>query len=159
MPILKIKKNNVNAKMPEYKSDQAAGFDICACRTEDGDWEPSSKIGNWFTVIQPGEIKVIKTGLSFELENGYEAQIRPRSGLAIKHGITLVNSIGTIDSDYRGEIMVGLINLSKDIYYIESGERIAQVVIAPVEKVEIQEADHLSDTKRGTGGIGSTGRK
>jgi len=125
-----------------FQGEEAAGFDLHSI--ED-------------VVINPGERKLIGTGLAFEIEKGYEVQIRPRSGLAFKHGITVLNSPGTIDSDYRGEIKVLLINLGNEKFEIKKGDRIAQAVIAPVIQAEIIEVDSLSDTKRGAGGFGSTG--
>ena len=108
-------------------------------------------------IIKPGERKMIPTGLFMEFEPGYEVQIRARSGLAAKHGIGLVNGVGTIDSDYRGEILVALINLGQDAFAVENGDRIAQMVISPIVQAEIEPADELSDTARGAGGFGSTG--
>ena len=141
--VLKVKKLQDNAVIPQYQTKEAAGFDLHAI--ED-------------VVIKPGERKLIGTGLAFEIEFGYEVQIRPRSGLAFKHGITVLNSPGTIDSDYRGEIKVLLINHGNEPYEIKKGERIAQAVIAPVIQAEIIEVDELSDTQRGAGGFGSTGK-
>jgi len=140
---LKIKKLNQNAQIPAYQTKEAAGFDLHSI--ED-------------TIINPGERKLIGTGLAFEIERGYEVQIRPRSGLAFKHGITVLNSPGTIDSDYRGEIKVLLINLGSEPFEIKCGERIAQAVVAPVIQAEIEEVENLSDTERGSGGFGSTGK-
>jgi len=140
---LKIKKLNQNAQIPAYQTKEAAGFDLHSI--ED-------------TIINPGERKLIGTGLAFEIERGYEVQIRPRSGLAFKHGITVLNSPGTIDSDYRGEIKVLLINLGNEPFEIKCGERIAQAVVAPVIQAEIEEVENLSDTERGSGGFGSTGK-
>ena len=140
---LKIKKLNEKALIPVYQTKEAAGFDLHA--TED-------------VVINPGERKLIGTGLAFEIEFGYEVQIRPRSGLAYKHGITVLNTPGTIDSDYRGEIKVLLINLGKEAFEIKVGERIAQAVVAPIKQAEIVEVEELSDTTRGEGGFGSTGK-
>ena len=141
--VLKIKKLNTEALIPAYQTKEAAGFDLHSI--ED-------------VVIKPGEIKLIGTGLAFEIEYGYEVQIRPRSGLAYKHGITVLNTPGTIDSDYRGEIKVLLINHSNEAFEIKKGERIAQAVIAPVIQAEIVEVEELSDTERGSGGFGSTGK-
>jgi len=141
--VLKIKKLNQKAVIPAYQTKEAAGFDLHSI--ED-------------TVINPGERKLIGTGLAFEIEFGYEVQIRPRSGLAYKHGITVLNTPGTIDSDYRGEIKVLLINHSNEAFEIKTGERIAQAVIAPVVQAEIIEVEELSDTERGAGGFGSTGK-
>jgi dUTP pyrophosphatase len=140
---LKIKKLNSEAVIPAYQTKEAAGFDLHSI--ED-------------VVINPGERKLIGTGLAFEIEFGYEVQIRPRSGLAFKHGITVLNSPGTIDSDYRGEIKVLLINHSNSPFEIKKGERIAQAVVAPVIQAEIIEVEELSSTDRGEGGFGSTGK-
>ena len=140
---LKIKKLNNEAIIPAYQTKEAAGFDLHSI--ED-------------VVINPGERKLIGTGLAFEIEYGYEVQIRPRSGLAYKHGIIVLNTPGTIDSDYRGEIKVLLINLGNEEFEIKKGERIAQAVVAPVIQAEIVEVDALSDTQRGSGGFGSTGK-
>ena len=141
--VLKIKKLDKNAQIPAYHTKEAAGFDLHSI--ED-------------VIINPGERKLIGTGLAFEIEFGYEVQIRPRSGLAYKHGITVLNTPGTIDSDYRGEIKVLLINHGSEAFEIKKGERIAQAVIAPVIQAEIVEAENLSDTERGSGGFGSTGK-
>lgn len=108
-------------------------------------------------LLQPGERTLLPTGLYFQIEPGYEAQIRPRSGLAIKHGITLVNSPGTIDADYRGEIKLIVINLGQQPFTIENGMRMAQVVFAKFEQAQIQCVDELENTKRGDGGFGHTG--
>ena len=140
---LKIKKLTPDAIIPAYQTELAAGFDLHS--VED-------------YVLKKGERKLIKTGLAFEIEEGYEVQIRPRSGLAFKHGITVLNTPGTIDADYRGEIMVLLINLGEEDFEIKKGERIAQAVIAPVIQAEFVEVDELSETKRGKGGFGSTGK-
>jgi dUTP pyrophosphatase len=141
--VLKIKKLNKDAVIPAYQTKEAAGFDLHSI--ED-------------VVIKPGERKLIGTGLAFEIEFGYEVQIRPRSGLAYKHGITVLNTPGTIDSDYRGEIKVLLINHGDKEFEIKKNERIAQAVIAPVIQAEIVEVEELSDTERGSGGFGSTGK-
>ena len=130
--------------MPRYESEQAAGMDI-RCNIA----EP--------VVLQPLERKLLPTGLYMELPVGYEAQIRPRSGLALKRGLTVLNTPGTIDADYRGEVGVILINLSNEPQTIEPGERICQMVIARHEHAEIQDVDILSKTERGTGGFGHTG--
>jgi dUTP pyrophosphatase len=141
--VLKIKKLNKEAVIPAYQTKEAAGFDLHSI--ED-------------VIIKPGERKLIGTGLAFEIEFGYEVQIRPRSGLAYKHGITVLNTPGTIDSDYRGEIKVLLINHGSEAFEIKEGERIAQAVIAPVVQAEIVEVEELNETDRGAGGFGSTGK-
>ena len=143
--ILKIFRMPHNKFVPEYKTEGAAGMDLCAAIEEP-------------ITLQPLERKLIPTGLKIELEHGYEAQIRPRSGLSIKHGISLINCVGTVDEDYRGEVCVGLVNVSNEPYTIEPQERIAQMVIAKYEQAEIQVVTELSDTARGEGGFGSTGK-
>ena len=145
MTILKIERLPHNKFLPEYKTEGAAGMDLCAAISEP-------------ITLQPLERKLIPTGLKIELEHGYEAQVRPRSGLSIKHGITLINCIGTIDEDYRGEGCVPIVNVSNEAYTIEPDERIAQMVIARVEQAEIKVAVELSETSRGEGGFGSTGK-
>ncbi len=132
--------------LPAYESAGAAGLDLRA----DLD-QPIS--------IAAGERALIPTGLVVELPNGYEAQIRPRSGLALRHGVTLLNSPGTVDSDYRGEIQVLLINHGQEPFEVERGDRIAQMVVAPVTRVSLRESEELSVTQRGDGGFGHTGRK
>ena len=132
--------------LPAYETDQAAGLDLRAAVPADAPVE-----------LFPGDRALIPTGLAIALPPGYEAQVRPRSGLALKHGITCLNSPGTIDADYRGEIGVILINHGRTVFVIERGERIAQMVIAPVTRLEWAPADALPDTVRGAGGFGSTG--
>tara|TARA_B100000427_G_C15408857_1_gene551100 strand:+ start:128 stop:562 length:435 start_codon:yes stop_codon:yes gene_type:complete len=131
---------------PEYSTIQSAGLDLRANLFES-------------IILKPLSRKLIKTGLYIELPKGYEAQIRPRSGLAYKNGITVLNSPGTIDADYRGEIGVVLINLSDKDFVVENGERIAQMVIAKHEQAIWEKVEKLEDTKRGIGGFGSTGIK
>ena len=130
---------------PAYATEQSAGVDLKALLTEP-------------IVLQPLERTLVPTGLYIALPKGYEAQVRSRSGLAAKHGITVLNSPGTIDADYRGEIRVILVNLSQQPFEIVPGERIAQMVIARHEQVEWEEVDQLDDTQRGAGGFGSTGK-
>jgi len=132
--------------LPAYQSDHAAGFDLQAAGPEDG-----------ALFLDPSDRVLVPTGLVFEVPEGYEAQIRPRSGLALKQGVTVLNSPGTIDADYRGEVKVLLINLGSERFLIKRGDRIAQAVIAPVTRVEIKAAKALTDTARGSGGFGSTG--
>ncbi len=136
--------NQSNNELPAYGTAYSAGVDLRAFIEEP-------------IVLKPLERKLIPTGLFIELPEGYEAQIRPRSGLAFKHGIGVLNSPGTIDADYRGEIKVILINLSNEDFVINSGERICQMVIAAVEQVNFINVDVLSDTQRGAGGFGHTG--
>ena len=132
--------------LPEYKTDFSAGMDLRA------HLEAPVR-------LQPLERKLIKTGLFIELPQGYEAQVRPRSGLAAKHGISVLNTPGTIDADYRGEIGVILVNLSNEDFLVEDGERIAQMVIAKHERASLVEVEELSQTTRGQGGFGSTGTR
>jgi len=132
--------------LPAYESKQAAGMDLRAACPDDAP-----------IIINPGARKLIPTGLIFEIPDGFEGQIRPRSGLAFKNGITCLNTPGTIDSDYRGEVMVLLINLSDDQFTVARDMRIAQMIIAPVTQVQIAETDLSSVTERGSGGFGSTG--
>lgn len=143
--ILKIFRMEHNKFVPEYKTEGAAGMDLCAAIAEP-------------ITLQPLERKLIPTGLKIELEHGYEAQIRPRSGLSIKHGISLINCVGTVDEDYRGEVCVPLVNVSNEPYTIQPDERIAQMVIAKYEQAKIEVVTELSDTARGEGGFGSTGK-
>lgn len=132
--------------LPEYATDGSAGMDLRA-------WLPAP------VELQPLERKLIPTGLFIELPQGYEAQVRPRSGLAIKQGITCLNSPGTIDSDYRGEIKIVLINLSSEPQVLAPGDRIAQMVVQKVERVSWQPVESLTETSRSEGGFGSTGKK
>ncbi len=143
--ILKIINKSTNP-LPKYESEQAAGMDIRCYIAEP-------------IILAPMERKLIPTGLFIELPAGYEAQIRPRSGLALKRGLTVLNTPGTIDADYRGEVGVILINLSGEPQTIEPGERICQMVIAKHETPEVVEVEALSDTERGAGGFGHSGRK
>lgn len=146
MTILKIKRleNNQDLALPKYETHGSAGMDLQAAIDEP-------------VIIKPGEIKLIKTGLAIALEVGFEAQVRPRSGLALKNGITVLNTPGTIDSDYRGEVCVILINHSQTEFKIERGMRIAQMIIAEYQQAKIVEVKDLDETVRGTGGFGSTG--
>jgi dUTP pyrophosphatase len=132
--------------LPSYQSKEAAGLDVVAGVPEGA-----------AVAIPPGARALIPTGFALELPRGYEAQVRPRSGLALKHGVTLLNSPGTIDSDYRGELMVILVNHGDEPFLVRRGERIAQLVIAPVSHAEIVAAEELAATSRGPGGFGSTG--
>jgi len=144
--MLKVKVvNKGNQPLPEYATPQSAGMDLRA--------NIDSPI-----LLQSLDRKLIPTGLHIALPEGYEAQIRPRSGLAIKHGITCLNTPGTIDSDYRGDIGVELVNLSHDDYVVQPGERIAQMVINKFEKIEFELVDELDETERGKGGFGHTGK-
>lgn len=144
-PTLQIKKLNERAAIPAYQSEGAAGLDLCACIDSN-------------MTLAPGAISLIPTGLAVAIPVGFEGQVRARSGLATKHGIGLPNAPGTIDCDYRGELRVALINLSREPFEITHGMRIAQLVISPVAHAAIAEVADLSITTRGTGGFGSTGR-
>ena len=141
---VKIVNHSLNL-LPSYSTDFSAGMDIRANLSEE-------------VILKPFERRLIPTGLFIELPKGYEAQVRPRSGLAIKKGITVLNSPGTIDADYRGEIMIILINLSQEDFVILHGERIAQIVVASNEKVEWEAVTELEETERGDGGFGHTGK-
>ncbi len=140
---IQIKKLRDSAILPAYQTEQAAGMDLHACLDEP-------------MTLQPMERHMIPTGIAIALPVGYEAQVRARSGLSIKHGITMVNGVGTVDADYRGEIGVLVINLGSEPFTIEPAMRIAQLVIARYETAAWQEVDELSDTVRGDGGFGST---
>lgn len=141
---VKIVRLRPQAKLPEYQTEQAAAMDVYACIDES-------------IILQSLDRVMVPTGFALELPDGYEAQMRARSGLAIKNGITMANGIGTIDADYRGEVGVLVINTSRDPFTIEPDMRIAQMVVARYEKVDWRETDQLSETERGTGGYGSTG--
>jgi dUTP pyrophosphatase len=134
--------------LPAYQSDGAAGLDLLAAVDEAAPM-----------VLAPGKRALIPTGLVIELPAGFEAQVRPRSGLALKHGVTVLNSPGTIDSDYRGEVKILLVNLGEEAFAIQRGERVAQLVVASVIAVKLKVSDALSDTGRGAGGFGSTSPK
>ena len=147
-PIIAIKRLNPKCysdiALPRYMSPHAAGMDICAAVDDT-------------QTLAPGEICLLPTGFAMALPPGFEAQIRPRSGLAVKHGLTIVNSPGTIDADYRGEVKVGLVNLGKEPYTIRRGERIAQMIIQRVHQASIRVVEELDETERNEGGFGSTG--
>lgn len=141
---MEIKIISKSGIIPRYETSGAAGFDLAAFLEE-------------AIVLMPGERKLVPTGLFMAVPEGYEAQVRARSGLAIKHGIGLVNGIGTVDSDYRGELMVPLINWGNEEFTINNGDRIAQVVINKYEKAELIQVSALDETERGSGGFGHTG--
>lgn len=143
-PVLKIKKLSAHALMPRYMTEGSSGMDLSAAIPDP-------------VVVAPGERILLPTGLALEIPPGFDGQVRPRSGLAIQRGLTVINSPGTIDADYRGEVCVGLVNLGKEAVQITPGMRIAQLVICPVARVEIHEAAALSETDRGAGGFGHTG--
>ncbi len=131
-------------ELPKYETAQSAGMDIRIAIEDD-------------VLLQPGDITLLPTGFAVAIPDGYEIQIRPRSGFAVKHGVTVINSPGTIDADYRGEIKVGLINLGKEPYLLKRGDRVAQMILMPVVHARLVVTDSLDDTERGTGGFGHTG--
>jgi dUTP pyrophosphatase len=135
---------SIDLALPRYHSHLASGMDAAAAVTEP-------------VVIAPGEIRLIPTGFAVALPPGFELQVRPRSGLAIKHGVTVVNAPGTIDADYRGEVRIGLVNLGREPFTIRRGDRIAQLVLAPVCQARLQVVAALPETDRGSGGFGHTG--
>ena len=141
-----IKRLSKNIDLPKYETNGSSGMDLAACI------EGS-------IIINPGKIAIIPTGFALSIPTGFEVQIRPRSGLAAKQKISVLNTPGTIDADYRGEIKVILINLGNESFTVEKGLRIAQMVVSPVIRAQLQEVEELNDTKRGEGGFGSTGTK
>lgn len=141
--IIKIKKVSAGVPTPAYQTAGSAGCDVVASSD---------------ALIYPGKRYLVPTGLFLEVPCGYECQVRPRSGLALKHGVTVLNSPGTIDSDYRGEVCVLLYNAGDEPFEVKPGDRIAQLIFAPVTRAEFELVDELSDTERGTGGFGSTGK-
>lgn len=147
MQKIKIEVINIakDLPLPAYQTELSAGMDLLAAVEED-------------IILEPGEIRLIPTGLKIAVPDGYEAQIRPRSGLALKHGISMVNCVGTIDADYRGEVGVILINHGQKSFPIARGERIAQMVINPIVQADFTLVESLDDTERGEGGFGHTGR-
>ena len=148
-PVVRVRRldHGRDLPLPAYETAMAAGMDLRAAIPEDAP-----------IVLHPGDRKPIPTGLAIALPPGWEAQVRPRSGLALRHGITQLNTPGTIDADYRGEVMVILINHGAESFTVRRGERIAQIVVAPVAQATWEEVETLDDTARGAGGFGSTGR-
>ncbi|MDC7232008.1 MAG: dUTP diphosphatase [Spirochaetales bacterium] len=146
MNTVTVKLTGPEDMMPHYGTEDSAGADLRACIDEP-------------VTLTPGERKLIPTGLKMAIPSGYEGQVRPRSGLAVKKGLTVLNTPGTIDADYRGDVMVILINLGQEEVVIQRGERIAQLIIAPVTKADFQFTGSLEETERGHGGFGSTGSK
>mgnify|MGYP001095682255 FL=1 len=148
-PVVKILRlrpgEDADIPLPRYMTPDSAGMDICAAVRED-------------TVLDKGAIALLPTGFALALPRGYEAQVRPRSGLAVKHGIGLINAPGTIDADYRGEVMIALVNLGPSAYTVRRGDRIAQVVIQRVEQARLEQVEALEPTERDGGGFGHTGR-
>ena len=145
-PVLRVTRleHGADLALPRYETEFSAGLDLRAALEEE-------------LPVAPGERVVIPTGLKIEIPAGYEGQVRPRSGLAMKYGLTVLNAPGTIDADYRGEVKVLLVNLGQNAHVLERGERVAQLVIAPVTRVVLEEVAELSETERGEGGFGSTG--
>lgn len=143
--VIEQTEEGLDLPLPKYMSEQAAGMDLYACVLED-------------VTLKKGEIKLIPTGIKIALPSGYEAQIRPRSGLALKHGISLVNSPGTIDADYRGEVKIIMINVGQEDFIIKRGDRVAQMVINKIEQIEWVVVEKLELSERGAGGFGHTGK-
>lgn len=142
---IKRVRDNADLELPSYQSSLSSGMDLRADVREQ-------------IAVAPGDRVMVPTGISLEIPAGFEAQVRPRSGLALKHGVTVLNSPGTVDADYRGEVCVILANLGREAFVINRGDRIAQIVIAQVTQARLVEVAALSDTERGSGGFGSTGR-
>lgn len=150
LPQIKIRRLHHSAKIPAYKTKEAAGMDLHACL-------PGDSLPEDFRLEPRGRLR-IPTGLAIQIPPGYEGQIRPRSGLALEHGVTVLNAPGTLDSDYRGEVGVLLINHGQDDFWVKNGDRIAQLVVAKVEQADVLEVSELDETERGAGGFGSTGK-
>jgi len=150
--VISFTRLNAKATVPAYQTPGSAGMDLSSCLPDEGGVEPT-------LVLEPGRIAVIPCGFAVAIPPGFEGQVRPRSGLATRHGVTVPNAPGTIDSDYRGEVKVALINLGSDPYTITQGQRIAQLVIAPVARAMMVEVEELEGTARGAGGFGSTGNR
>ena len=146
MTKIQIKRLSTSVSIPKYETPGSSGLDVAAYIENN-------------IIIYPGEKAIVSTGFSISIPIGYEVQIRPRSGLAAKKNITVLNTPGTIDADYRGEIKIILINLGKEKFIIENGDRIAQMVVCPVVQADLEEVKELSNTERGLGGFGSTGAK
>jgi dUTP pyrophosphatase len=141
---MRIKRLSALAQLPRYMSDAAAGLDLVAA--------PEAPV-----CLAPGARALIPTGVAIELPPGHEGQVRPRSGLAVKRGVTVLNAPGTIDEDYRGEVKVALVNLGQEPFVVERGMRVAQLIVSPVSRVEVEEVEDLGATDRGAGGFGHTG--
>jgi dUTP pyrophosphatase len=145
VPLRVRRVGSVEVPLPAYQTEGSAGLDLCAALPEP-------------VTLRPGERRLIPTGLAIAVPPGFEAQVRARSGLALRHGITMLNGVGTIDADYRGEVSAIVVNLGEEPFTVEPRMRIAQLVIAPVARAELELVDVLDDTERGEGGFGSTGR-
>ncbi len=144
--VKRISEQFADIPLPKYETEDSSGMDVRAAVEKE-------------EVIQPSEIKLISTNLSVEIPKGYEIQVRPRSGLAAKHGIGILNAPGTIDADYRGEVKIILFNFGKEPFVIKRGDRIAQLVVGKIYKAELERTDNLTSTKRGKGGFGHTGKE
>jgi len=143
-PVMRVRRLTPRAELPRYMTPGSAGMDLVAA--VDGP-----------VTIERGGRALVPTGIAIELPPGHEGQVRPRSGLAVKHGVTVLNAPGTIDEDYRGEVKVALCNLGPEPFLVEPGMRVAQLIVAPVTRVEVEEVEELADTTRGAGGFGHTG--
>ena len=144
MPEVKVRLVRADARLPAYMTDEAAGMDLYACVAEE-------------LALPPGARQLVPTGIAIELPPGYEAQVRPRSGLALKHGVTVLNAPGTIDADYRGEVMVLLVNHGDATFVVRAGDRVAQLIVAPVVRARLVVVETLGESARGDGGYGHTG--
>lgn len=149
-PLLQVRLLDPRATAPSYQTDQAAGLDLAACL-------PRGEFDDAELFVAPGSIVKVPTGIAIALPEGHEGQVRPRSGLATRHGLTVVNAPGTIDADYRGELFIALINLGAEPVRIAHGDRVAQLVVAPVSRASVMVVAALDETARGAGGFGSTG--
>lgn len=154
VPKVLIKRVSARAVLPAYQSELAAGMDLAACLSEAEEAAGGLRLA---PIVKGGAVVMVRCGFAMALPMGYEAQVRPRSGLASKFGVTMPNAPGTIDADYRGEVVVPLINLGREEYTVRHGTRIAQMVIARVERAGVEEVAELGETARGGGGFGSTG--
>jgi dUTP pyrophosphatase len=144
-PVLRVRRFGERVELPRYATRGSAGLDLAA-------------VVETPLVLQPGERALVPTGVAVALPPGHEGQVRPRSGLAVRHGVTVLNAPGTVDEDYRGELKVALINLGSEPFVVERGLRIAQLVVAPVTRVTVEDSPDLDETARGAGGFGHTGR-
>ena len=145
-PMIRVRRLDGRAALPAYQTAGSAGLDLSACL--DGE-----------LAVEPGRVELVPTGLAVAIESGYEGQVRARSSVAVRHAVLVPNAPGTIDSDYRGELRVGLLNAGRERFVVRHGDRIAQLVIAPVARARVEEVDLLDETERGEGGFGSTGRR
>lgn len=156
VPKVLIKRLSERAALPAYQSEMAAGMDLAACLTAEEEAAGGLRL---HPIVKGGGVVMVRCGFAMALPAGYEGQVRARSGLASKYGVTMPNAPGTVDADYRGEVMVPLINLGREEYVVRHGARIAQMVIARVERAGVEVVDELGETVRGVGGFGSTGER